>query len=63
MIMKDFAQVDKNRKVAVNVRDIPADLRNRFKSYCAKNEMSMSREIIAFMERTVGLIDSEISKP
>lgn len=44
---------DDNRKVAVNLRDVPADLRNRFKSWCARNEQTMTGAILAYMQRVV----------
>lgn len=45
--------MDEDRKVALNLRDIPADLRNRFKSVCSRSEKSMTGVIVAFMRRVV----------
>ena len=45
--------VDDDRKVALNFRDVPAGLRNRFKGYCSQNEMSMTGAIIKIMEDVV----------
>ena len=45
--------LDPDRKVALNLRDIPADLRNRFKSYCSRNELTMTGAIVNFMESRV----------
>lgn len=36
--------------VAINIRSIPPSLRRDFKSWCAKNDVSMGEAIITFME-------------
>ena len=45
--------MDEDRKVALNLRDIPAGLRNGFKSVCSRNEKSMTEVIVDFMRRVV----------
>lgn len=37
------------RQVAINARNVPADLRNRFKSFCADREVNMNDAVVALM--------------
>ena len=40
--------------VALNVRNLPRDLRNRFKAYCARRSLNMQDAIIMLMQMAVG---------
>lgn len=44
---------DDKRKIALNLRNIPADLRNQFKAICSQNEMTMTGAIEQFMADVV----------
>lgn len=39
--------------VALNVRNLPRDLRNRFKAYCARRSLNMQDAIIILMRMAV----------
>ena len=45
--------IDGDRKVAINIRDVPAELRNDFKAHCSQHELTMTEMILGFMRRTV----------
>lgn len=36
--------------ITINTREVPVKLRNNFKVYCAKQEVSMQDAVIAMME-------------
>ncbi len=44
---------DPDRKISLNLRDIPADLRNKFKSACSANEQTMREAVMDFMRSVV----------
>lgn len=46
-------EVDTDRKVALNLRDIPAGLRNRFKAFCGQHELTMTAAVEILMEDVV----------
>ena len=47
--MVAVTNVETDRRVALNIRDIPESLRERFKSACAGEGKSMTAMIVDFM--------------
>lgn len=44
---------DYTRKSTIYIKNIPTDLKNFFKAYCAKRNKSMKDAIIAYMRRCI----------
>jgi len=42
-----------NKTVTINTREVPVNLRNEFKIFCAKQQVSMQDALIAMMEIAV----------
>ena len=48
----DNIEKGKNKR-EILVKGVPVELRNHFKSYCAKRSISMTKMIIGFMKKCV----------
>lgn len=47
------ATVPEQETVALNIRNVPQDLRRRFKSLCANEEITMEHAVISLLEKVV----------
>ena len=45
--------MEKQKKVAVNIREVPEDLKQQFKALCVINNITMQKGFILIMERAV----------
>lgn len=52
---KDFSTRDwsPDRRVSINNRNVPVQLRNRFKAWCAENNVTMETALIKLMQAAV----------
>jgi hypothetical protein len=51
--MTNINEQNEDRRISLNLRHVPAELRNRFKSFCSQHELTMTGAITQFMEDVV----------
>ena len=50
MVAATMEKHTKDKPVALNIRSIPYELRQRFKTFCASRSMSMEEAVISLIE-------------